>query len=41
MQNLKKLKGDASHREFFRKKFNDGNSIIIRAKKDKFKNLLC
>ena len=40
MQNLKKLKGDASHREFFRKKFNDGNSIIIRAKKDKFKNLL-
>ena len=40
MQNLKKLKGDASHREFFRKKFNDGHSIIIRAKKDKFKNLL-
>ena len=40
MQNLKKLKGDASHREFFRKKFNDGNSIIILAKKDKFKNLL-
>ena len=40
MQNLKKLKGDASHREFFRKKFNDRNSIIILAKKDKFKNLL-
>ena len=40
MLNLKKLKGDASHREFYRKKFNDGNSIIILAKKDKFKNLL-
>ena len=40
MQNLKKLKGDASNREFFRKKFNDRNSIIILAKKDKFKNLL-
>ena len=40
MKNLKKLKGDASHREFYRKKFNDGNSIIILAKKDKFKNLL-
>ena len=40
MQNLKKLKGDASHRKFFRKKNNDGNSIVILAKKDKFKNLL-
>ena len=40
MQNLKKLKGDASHREFYREKFNDNNSIIILAKKDKFKNLL-
>ena len=40
MQNLKKLKGDASHREFFRKKYNGVNSIIILAKKDKFKNLL-
>jgi len=40
MQNLKKLKGDASHREFFRKKYNLNNSIIILAKKDKFKNLL-
>ena len=40
MQNLKKLKGDASHREFYRRKFNDNNSIIILAKKDKFKNLL-
>ena len=40
MQNLKKLKGDASHREFFRKKYKQGNSIVILAKKDKFKNLL-
>ena len=40
MQNLKKLKGDASHRKFFRKKYNHVNSIKILAKKDKFKNLL-
>jgi len=40
MQNLKKLKGDASNRKFFRKKYNDDNSIVIVAKKDKFKNLL-
>ena len=40
MQNLKKLKGDDSHRKFFRKKHNDVNSIKILAKKDKFKNLL-
>ena len=40
MQNLKKLKGDASHRKFFRKKYDQGNSVVILAKKDKFKNLL-
>jgi len=40
MRNLKKLRGDASHRNFFRKKYNDSNSIVIVAKKDKFKNLL-
>ncbi len=40
MQNLKKLKGDASHRKFFRKKYNGISSIIILAEKDKFKNLL-
>ena len=40
MQNLKKLKGDASHRKFFRRRNNDINSIVILAKKDKFKNLL-
>ena len=40
MQNLKKLKGDASHRKFFRKKYNHVNSIIIVAQKNKLKNLL-
>ena len=40
MQDLKKLKGDASHRKFFRKKYKEYNSIIILAKKNKFKNLL-
>tara|TARA_B100001063_G_scaffold234086_1_gene251043 strand:+ start:176 stop:1108 length:933 start_codon:yes stop_codon:yes gene_type:complete len=38
MQNLKKIKGDASHRNFFRNK--KKNSIIVFAKKDKVKNLL-
>ena len=40
MQNLKKLKGDASQRKFFRKKYDHGNSIIIVAEKNKLKNLL-
>jgi len=40
MQNLKKLKGDASNRKFFRKKYKEYNSIVILAKKNKFKNLL-
>ncbi len=40
MQNLKKLKGDASHRKFFRKKNREVNSIVILSKKNKFKNLL-
>ncbi len=40
MQNLKKLKGDASHRKFFRKKYKKNNFILILAKKNKFKNLL-
>ena len=40
MQNLKKLKGDASERKFFRKKYYDGNSIVILSKDNKFKNLL-
>ena len=40
MKNLKKIKGDASFREFFRKKIKTSSSIIVFAKKDKFKNLL-
>ncbi len=40
MQNLKKLKGDASNRKFFRKKYKNHSSIVILAKKNKFKNLL-
>ncbi len=40
MQSLKKLKGDASHRKFFRKIYKGVNSIVILAEKDKFKNLL-
>ena len=40
MKNLKKIKGDASFREFFRKKKNHTSSVIVFAKKEKFKNLL-
>jgi len=40
MKNLKKIKGDASFRRFFRKKNNKLSSIVVFAKKDKFKNLL-
>ncbi len=40
MRNLKKLKGDASTRKFFRKRYSDSSSIVIFAKKNKFKNLL-
>ena len=40
MKNLKKIKGDASFRNFFRKKENQFSSIIVYAKKEKFKNLL-
>ena len=39
-QNLKSIKGDASFRKFFRKKKNNKNSILVFAKKDKFKNLI-
>ena len=39
-QNLKSIKGDASFRKFFRKKNNNKNSIVVFAKKEKFKNLL-
>jgi aminoglycoside/choline kinase family phosphotransferase len=37
---LKKIKGDASFRSFYRKKSNKRNSIIIYATKEKKKNLL-
>ena len=37
---LKKIKGDASFRSFYRKKIDNRNSIIVYAKKEKEKNLL-
>ena len=40
MKNLKKIKGDASLREFFRKRNKKISSILIISKKEKFKNLL-
>ena len=40
MKNLKKIKGDASFRNFFRKKNKNNSSIIVFAKKEKFQNLI-
>ena len=40
MKNLKKIKGDASSRKFFRKRDKKITSIIVYTKKDKSKNLL-
>ena len=40
MKNLIEIRGDASFRKFFRKKNNKKTSIIVFAKKEKFKNLL-
>jgi len=40
MENLIKIKGDASFRKFFRKKKNNRTSILVFARKEKFKNLL-
>ena len=37
---LKKIKGDASFRSFYRKTNNKKNSIIVYATKEKEKNLL-
>ena len=37
---LKKISGDASFREFYRVKKNNKTSIIVFAKKEKFKNLI-
>ena len=39
-EKMKKIKGDASFRIFFRKKKINQSSIIVRARKEKFKNLL-
>ena len=40
MSKLTKLKGDASFRSFFRKKENSNSTIVVYAKKEKFRNLL-
>ena len=40
MKNLKRIKGDASYRKFFRKKNDKNTSIIVISKKEKYKNLL-
>ena len=41
MKNIKKIKGDASFRKFFRKEIdNDKSSIIVFAKKEKLRNLV-
>ncbi len=40
MKNLKRIKGDASFREFFRKRTKNFTSIIVLSKKEKFINLL-
>ena len=37
---LKKISGDASFREFYRLQKGKNTSIVIQAKKDKFKNLI-
>ena len=37
---LKKISGDASFREFYRLKKNNKTSIIVSARKDKYKNLI-
>ena len=39
-KDLKKIKGDASPRIFYRKKIKNISSIIVYAKKDKKRNLL-
>ena len=38
--NIKKIKGDASFRSFYRKKDNKKTSIIVFSNKEKKKNLL-
>ncbi len=40
MKKISEIKGDASFREFYRKKNNRSTSIVVFAKREKFKNLL-
>ena len=40
MKNLIKIKGDASFRKFFRKSYDNYNSIVVFAKKEKKNNLI-
>jgi len=40
MKKILKIKGDASFRKFYRKKNNNYTSVLVFAKKEKFKNLL-
>jgi len=40
MNDLRKLKGDASFRKFYRKKNKNFSSILVFAKKEKLKNLI-
>ena len=40
MRNVREIKGDASFRKFYRKKVNKFTSIIVKAHKEKEKNLL-
>ena len=40
LKNLKRIKGDASFRKFYRKRNRNFSSIVVFAKKEKFKNLL-
>ena len=40
IQNLKSIEGDASFRKFFRNKIKNKSSIVVFAKKEKFKNLV-
>ena len=39
-QNLKPIEGDASFRKFFRNKIKNKSSIVVFAKREKFKNLV-
>ena len=37
---MKKISGDASFREFYRIQKTPGSSILVKANKDKYKNLI-